>query len=315
MTKVLITGGCGFIGHHLVEHILKETNWYIIVFDKIRSGRLREVLDNGLYDWNNRLSIIEIDINKHINIPTIDCDYIFHLAAETHVDTSIRDPAYVIYNNIMSTTYILEYSRNMKNLKIFLYFGTDEVYGNAPDGIIYNERDRHNPTNPYSASKSASEQICISYYYTYNIPIIRINSMNVFGERQDSEKFIPKIIKYILLDKTINIYDIKGSRYYIHARNISSAILYIINNGTIGECYNIKGEKEVTNIEMVNFIAKIMGSHVNYIENTSIRPNNDRRYDLDNTKLELLGWETPQSFWNSLEKTVKWTINNKHWLH
>lgn len=325
--KIIITGGCGFIGHHFVEHVFTKTDWDIIVLDKLTYAsmgyeRLRdtETLDSPRVkvfccDLVNELTDgIKMEIGK-------DVDYIVHMAAETHVDNSIKNPELFIHNNVMSTFRMLEYARTLTNLKNFFYFSTDEVFGPAPGETLYKEWDRHRPTNPYSASKSAAENICVSYENTYKIPLMIVNVMNAFGERQHVEKFIPLCIKKIMNGERIYIHShpdrLKaGTRFYIHARNIASAVLFLIKNGTIGEKYNISGEAEVSNLEMAQFIANVVGKPLDYemVDFHSDRPGHDLRYGLDGTKLNEMGWSIPVSFEESLRKTIEWTMGNPRWL-
>ena len=324
---VLITGGCGFIGHHFVQHILKNTDWNLVILDKLNYAsmgfeRIREI---GIFE-NPRVKVLTYDLQYSLPIGMtkeigLDIDYIIHMAAETHVDNSISDPVNFIHNNVMSTVHLLEFARKCKNLKLFFYFSTDEVYGPALNDKLFKEDERHNPTNPYSASKSAAEQITIAYGNTYNIPIIRINVMNAFGERQHVEKFIPKVIKQILNDETVLIHSYPdkktaGSRFYIHARNIADAVLFLIQNGKIGESYNLTGEKEVTNHEMAQIIADTINKPLKYelVEFHSSRPGHDLRYGLDGSKMTEMGWKMPVAFTESLKKTIRWTIDNKKWL-
>ncbi len=326
MKKILITGGCGFIGHHFVEHILNSTDWDIIIIDKLTyaSKGFDRLKSFGGYP-NKRVRIFTNDLcnlfEDGLKLEIGEVDYIVHMAADTHVDNSISDPVSVIKNNIMSTVSVLEYARELKHLDKFFYFSSDEVYGTAID-IPYKEWDRHRPTNPYSASKSGAENICISYHNTYNLPIIIVNVMNAFGERQHVEKFIPKCIKYILEDKEIEIHTDKkceksGSRFYIHARNIAQSIMFLIKNGNIGEKYNVVGEKEVNNLEMAQYIAKILDKNLKYkmVNFHESRPGHDIRYSLDGQKMFDMGWKLPVNFYESLEKTIKWTIKNKEWLN
>lgn len=325
--NILITGGCGFIGHHFVEHILRKTNWNIYIIDKLSyaSFGLDRLRDMGILE-NKRIKIFTLDLINPLSEGIIkelgeNINFIVHMAAETHVDNSIKYPTYVIHNNIMSTLNILEYARSCKNLEKMFYFSTDEVYGSAPDNVSYKETDKHNPTNPYSASKSAGEQLCIAYENTYKVPVIMVNVMNAFGERQHVEKFIPKCIKYILENKTIPIHSDEtcsnsGSRFYIHARNIAAAILFLIKYGNIGELYHITGEKEVTNLEMAHFISKIIGKELKFemINFHTDRPGHDLRYSLDGSKLFSLGFKLPLNFEESLKNTILWTLENKEWI-
>jgi dTDP-glucose 4,6-dehydratase len=327
MKTILITGGCGFIGHHFVEHVFLNTNWNIIVIDKLSyaSNGFERLRDTGCLN-NNRIKIFTNDLINPIPIGLKkelgnNINYIIHMAAETHVDNSIKDPKLFLDNNIGSTLNLLEYSRNLVNLEKFFYFSTDEVFGPALNNTLFKEWDRHKPTNPYSASKSAAEQICIAYENTYKIPLIIVNVMNAFGERQHVEKFIPLCIKKILNDEKVYIHSYpdkkkSGTRFYIHARNISSAVFFLIKNGTIGEKYNIAGEKEVSNLEMAKLIAKFVGKSLKYemVDFHSNRPGHDLRYGLDGTKLFDMGFKLPINFEESLMNTVKWTIKNPKWL-
>jgi dTDP-glucose 4,6-dehydratase len=328
MTKtILITGGCGFIGHHFVQHIMKNTDWNIVILDKLNyaSLGLERVREIGVFK-NPRIKVLTYDLQYSLTIGMIkeigtDIDYIVHMAAETHVDNSIANPVEFIHNNVMSTVHLLEFARKTNNLQVFFYFSTDEVYGPALNDKLFKEDERHNPTNPYSASKSAAEQICIAYGNTYKLPIIRINVMNAFGERQHVEKFIPKTIKNLLNNETIYIHSYpdkitSGSRFYIHARNIAAAVLFLIKNGHIGESYNLTGEKEISNLEMAQRIASIMGRELKYelVDFHAGRPGHDLRYGLDGTKMDEMGWKMPVGFEEALEKTVTWTLDNKKWL-
>jgi dTDP-glucose 4,6-dehydratase len=326
--RIMITGGCGFIGHHFVESVLKCTDWEIIIIDKLSyaSNGLERLRDNGSAT-NKRVRIFTFDLCNSVTDGMrrefgTNIHYIVHMAADTHVDNSISDPVPFIQNNVMSTVHLLEYSRTLTSLEKFFYFSTDEVFGAAPGDVSFKEWDRHKPTNPYSASKSAAENICIAYENTYKVPVVIVNVMNAFGERQHVEKFIPKCIQYILQGKRIDIHtdetcEIPGSRFYIHARNIASAVLFLINNGVVGEKYNVVGEKEVNNLEMAEFVAKVLQKDLKYnlVNYHANRPGHDQRYALDGTKLQNMGWKLPLNFEDSLEKTILWTLENAVWLN
>lgn len=332
MTKtILITGGCGFIGSHVVEHIHRKTNWNIVVIDKLSyaSKGLARLRDADLLN-SDRIRVMTYDLSHPLEIGMVQeigpVNFIIHMAAESHVDNSIRTPIPFIKNNVMNTVHMLEYARtHLPDLEKFFYFSTDEVFGsvpeNEPDFKGFKEWDRHRPTNPYSASKSAAEMICIAYENTYDTPMVITNLMNVFGERQHVEKFIPKCIKYIQEGKTIPIhaYPCKkkaGKRTYIHARNVAAAILFLIHKGEIGEKYNIRGERELDNLELAQFIANVMGKELKYdmVDFHSDRSGHDLRYELDSEKLEALGWRLPVDFDESLRNTVLWTIDHPLWL-
>lgn len=324
---ILITGGCGFIGHHFIEHIFINTNWNIIVIDKLNyaSKGFERLRDTQTLN-NERVAVYPFDLSNNFTDGIkyelgTNIKYIVHMAAETHVDNSISDPVNFIHNNIMSTVHLLEFARTLPKLEIFFYFSTDEVYGPALGDTLFTEDSRHNPTNPYSASKSAAEQICVSYHNTYGIPVMRINVMNAFGERQHVEKFIPKVIKKILNDELVSIHSYpdkitSGTRFYIHARNIAAAVLFLLTHGKIGESYNVTGEQEVSNLEMAQMIAKCIGKPLKYemVDFHSDRPGHDLRYGLNGTKMKNMGWKLPLSFEDSLHKTITWTLENTKWL-
>lgn len=324
--RVLITGGCGFLGHHVAEHIHKNTNWEIILIDKLTyaSSGFKRLRSAGILD-SPRVKLFTWDLCSKLTNGLIsemgEIDYILHLAADTHVDNSISSPVEFIHNNISSTVNILEYARTLTSLKLFLYFSTDEVYGVAPPGVSYKESDIHKPSNPYSASKSGSEMICLAYANTYKVPVIITNTVNVTGERQHVEKYIPKVIRAVRDDQTIDIHanpncTLPGSRFYIHARNVAHALLFIIDNGKIGEKYNITEYKEYDNLQIAQMIANIMGKELKYnlVNFHESRPGHDLRYDLDGTKLANLGWKPNVDFETSLRHTVTWTLNNQEWL-
>jgi dTDP-glucose 4,6-dehydratase len=326
MTRVLITGGCGFLGHHVAEHFYKNTDYDIVIIDKLTyaSSGFKRLRSAGLID-NPRVKIYTWDLCSKLTKGLIselgNIDYILHLAADTHVDNSISGPVEFIHNNISSTVNLLEYARTLSSLKLFLYFSTDEVYGVAPPGVSYKESDTHKPSNPYSASKSSSEMICMAYANTYNLPLIITNTVNVTGERQHVEKFIPKVIRAVRDGCSLDIHanpncTLPGSRFYIHARNVAHALLFIMDNGKLNEKYNITEYKEYDNLQIAQFIASEMGKELKYnlVNFHESRPGHDLRYDLDGEKLKNLGWTPNVDFETSLRKTIRWTLENQEWL-
>jgi len=344
MTKrILITGASGFIGHHIVEHILKNTDWEIVTIDRLSKttshgfDRLRDI---KAFD-DKRVTRFTADLNMPIGEGLkkeigININYILHLAAGSHVDNSIKNPIPFVLNNIQSTLNMLEYGKELMteeagDLERFIYFSTDEVYGTAPKGYNYEEGDRFNPGNPYSASKASSECLCMAYANTYKLPIVITNTMNVLGERQHPEKFFPKIMNYILDGKTLPIHSNKdktkaGTRFYIHARNVADAILFILQkttetldnvNASTGK-YHIVGEKELDNLELAQLVANKMGKELKYemVDFHSSRPGHDLRYALDGTKMEELGWKLPHTIEESIGNIVDWSLQpeNQRWL-
>jgi dTDP-glucose 4,6-dehydratase len=327
--KIIITGGCGFIGHHVVEHFLKNTDWNIDILDRMTyaSSGLDRIRDIDIFDADSkRTKFYAVDLTRELSEGILkecgDVEYILHMAAETHVDNSITDPMSFVYANVVGTGNILEFARKCKNLKSFIYFSTDEVFGPAPEGILYREWDRYNCTNPYSATKAGAEQLTLSYMNTFNLPGFIIRCMNVFGERQHPEKFIPMIIRKVRDNKVVTIHSNSektksGSRFYIHARNVASAVHFLMGKYEQRQFYNIVGERELSNLELAQKIASLMGKALKYemVDFHSSRPGHDLRYSLDGTKMEMMGWKVPVTIDQSLQKVVEWTLKNEKWLY
>jgi dTDP-glucose 4,6-dehydratase len=324
--KVIITGGAGFIGHHVLEHFLKNTNWDIVSFDKLTyaSRGFDRIRDIEAYD-NKRVTIFTGDITNPISAGVVrecaDAEYILHLAAETHIDNSIIDPEPFVRSNVLGTLYMLEFAKMLKNLKAFCLFSTDEVFGPAPKGVEYKEWDRYNCTNPYSATKAGAEQLTLAYMNTYGLPGFIIHCMNVFGERQHPEKFIPLCIRKIRDGEPITIHGTpdkkrSGSRFYIHARNVAAAVHWLLDNHEQREMYNIVGEREITNLTLAQMIASFMGKELKYkiVNWHESRPGHDLRYALDGSKLKEMGYSIPITIETSLRKTVKWMLEHEEWL-
>lgn len=331
--RILITGGAGFIGHHFIEAILKETDWEVVILDGLNYAANPNRLTN-ISNWcaeKHRVKFIWWDLRSEINFSIEkeigEVDYVVHLAAESHVDRSITDPKKFILANILGTYHLLDFIK-LHPVKKFIYFSTDEVYGPITKGA-FKEDARHAPGNPYSATKAAAEDICLAFANTYNLPIIITNTMNVFGERQHPEKFIPMVIRKVLNGELITIHSNKektkaGSRFYIHARNAWKAIQFIlentdefieVKNPSKGR-FNIVGEKEVDNLELAQFISNIVGKPLVFemVDFHSSRPGHDLRYGLDGTKLKSFGFTYPKSFEESLTKTINWQLEHRDWL-
>ena len=324
-TKVLCTGGCGFLGHHLIEHIIKQTDWDIVVIDKLSyaSSGFDRLRDISVFD-DKRIQIFSADFSQPISHGVSkeigQVDYIIHLGAETHVDRSIEDPEPFVMANVVGTMRMLDFARTQKELKWFVYFSTDEVFGPAPEGVFYKEWDRYNTTNPYAATKAGGEELALSYANTYNIPLFITHTMNLYGERQDKEKFIPLVINKVMKGEEVTIHSDKtqtqsGSRHWIHARNVSEALLFLLGKAKQRDKYNIVGE-ERTNLEIAEFIAKTIGKKLNYtmVDFHSSRPGHDLRYALNGTKLKDMGFKYPKTLEESLKKTITWSLANTRWL-
>jgi dTDP-glucose 4,6-dehydratase len=341
MTKrVLLTGGAGFIAHHLIEKILKETDWNIVTLDRLdysgNLNRLADILKDVPSETTKRVEVVYHDLKAELN-PQIcgllgDVDIVLHLAAGSHVDRSIEFPMEFIQDNVIGTANLLQYARTLPNLERFIYFSTDEVFGPAPKGVNYKERDRYNSTNPYSASKAAAEEICVAFENTYKMPIYITHTMNVFGERQHPEKYIPTCIRKIRDGETITIHSdpsktIPGSRHYIHAKDVADGLLFILGlkeeqlsdwdyGGAKCPKFNLVGLEEIDNLELAKLIADIQGKELKYLLNDfhSARPGHDLRYALSGDYMKSLGWEPKISFRERIKQVVEWTLENDRWL-
>jgi len=324
--NILVTGGAGFLGHHFVEHILKTTDWNITIVDKLTyaSSGFDRLKDIGAYG-HQRIKLFTHDFSLPIQSSLRDeigyHDYIVHMGAETHVDRSIHEPYPFVIANVVGTMQMLEFAKEMKPKK-FLYFSTDEVFGDAPAGVSYKEWDRYNSRNPYAASKAGGEELCLAYANSYAIPMIITHTMNIFGERQHSEKFIPIVINKARSNDLLHIHCSNGkpaSRSWIHARNASSAIIFLLENtqDDVRDKFNITGEVEYDNLTLAEEIAAIVGQKLNVqlTDYYSKRPGHDPRYMLDGTKLREMGWHMPKNFKESLTKMIQWSLKNERWLN
>jgi dTDP-glucose 4,6-dehydratase len=339
-TRVLITGGAGFIAHHVIERILRTTDWEIVSLDRLdfsgNLNRLADMMQDVPEDQKGRLKIVWHDLKAEINPLTAamigDINIVLHLAAGSHVDRSIEFPMEFVMDNVVGTTNLLQYARTLPNLDRFVYFSTDEVFGPAPEGVNYAEYDRYNSTNPYSASKAAAEEICVAFENTYKLPIVVTHTMNVFGERQHPEKFIPMVIQKARDGEVVTVHSdpsktVAGSRHYIHAKDVADGLMFILENlqdykhtGDYGgaKCpkFNLVGPEEIDNLTLAKMIAGAVGQELQYemTDFHSSRPGHDLRYALSGELLKSLGWEPKIKFSERVKEVVEWTLINTRWL-
>ena len=344
MTKrVLVTGGAGFIAHHVIDHFLRNTDWEIISLDRLdysgNLNRLNNLISLHSKDNQKRVKIVWHDLKSEISDLTMNfigkIDVIMHLAASSHVDRSISNPMEFVMDNTVGTVNLLNYARKIDNLERLIYFSTDEVFGPAPNGILYKERDRYNSTNPYSASKAAGEEFCVAFENTYNLPIYISHTMNVFGERQHPEKFIPMCIRKIHNGETVHIHSdptktIPGSRFYIHARDVAEAMYFLLHmtpeqkaivaerdyGGAKCPKFNVVGKEEIDNLTLARNIAEAQNKDLKYemIDFHSSRPGHDLRYGLDGSFMRDLGWEPKLSLKERINEVVDWSLKNDEWI-
>ena len=333
--RVLLTGGGGAIGVHVIAHICHNTDWDIVVLDSFRhkgyKDRITEVCKEHP-DWPERIKIIQHDlvcpISRELKQEIGPVNYIVHLAAMSDVFFSVENPVYVIKNNIESTLTMLEYAKNTIH-EAFVYFSTDEVYGPVNEGEVHPEWDTHRPSNAYAASKAASEDICYPYWRNGDVRLIITNTMNNYSEMQSPSKFPAMIQQKLERGEKITIHGTEeeiGSRYYIHSRNAADALLYILNNlpayqhkqGQLDDPdrYHIVGEVCLDNLQLAQKIAKLMDKELDYelLDFHGQNPAHDIHYGLEDNKLRNAGWKQPKSFEDSMRETIKWQQEHKDWM-
>jgi dTDP-glucose 4,6-dehydratase len=337
MKKILVTGGAGFIGSCLVRHIIENTSYYVKNIDKLTYAgnleSLEKIADSAKYSFQ------KIDICDKQAIKKIFNEYcpdiVIHLAAESHVDRSIDNPNSFLQTNILGTFVMLEQAKdywfslqqNKKNDFRFHHISTDEVYGDlAKDGSLFTEDSSYAPSSPYSASKASSDHLVRAWYRTFGLPTLITNCSNNYGPYQFPEKLIPLIILNAIDGKTLPIYgDGKQIRDWLYVEDHVRAILDVALFGEIGSTYNIGGQNEIQNIEIVEMICSILDELVpskiegvkNYrelIKFVDDRAGHDLRYAIDASKIEKeLDWTPNETVLTGLNKTIKWYLNNKLW--
>jgi len=327
---ILVTGAAGFVGHHFVDHVLENTDWNIIVLDSLNyAGNMNRVTDSEFFT-TKRVKFVWHDLKAPISKTTHKLigklDYCIHFAAESHVDRSLEDSIPFVMSNVVGTANLLEYFKHYQPECKTLIFSTDEVFGPAPEGVYFKEEDRFKPSNPYSASKAGEEMIAYSFAHAFDSPISVVRSMNIIGERQHPEKFVPKTIKAILDNEKVILHG-KGredlsSRCWIHARNVADGLLFLLDKAEKEEFYHIVGE-ERTVLEMADWICevikgrKLKDDEIEWLDYEIARSGHDKRYALSGEKLAKMGWKPPVDLEDSFKKSVKWTLEpkNRRWLN
>ena len=328
MKNVLVTGGCGFIGSNFVQYLSKSEEYHIVVLDKLTyAGNYKnlELLDKTKYTF------IEGDVCDKRILGKLFGKFrfcaVFHFAAESHVDRSIDGPKQFIQTNIIGTFNLLEVSRSfLQNLDPsfkFIHISTDEVYGDLKDNEFFKESTPYNPSSPYSASKASSDHLVNAWGRTYGVSSIITNCSNNYGGFQFPEKLIPLMIINCIDWKKLPIYgDGQNIRDWLYVEDHCRAIELVFKDGTLGDTYNIGGNNEIKNLDIVNIICEIMnqlkpsknGDYKNLITFVKDRPGHDYRYAIDSTKIQNeLGWKPMETFTSGIRKTIKWYIENESW--
>ncbi len=324
--SILITGGAGFIGSHLVKKLVKDyPNYKFVNLDSLTYASNLKNLENCKSFTNYKFvkgDIREFEFLQEL-FKSNNFDIVIHLAAESHVDNSIKNPFQFTSTNILGTHNLLEIVRNHwaknKKDKLFYHISTDEVFGSLADGLKFSENSRYDPRSPYSASKAASDHMVRAYYHTYDLPVVISNCSNNYGPAQHYEKLIPLMIQNIVNEKPLPVYgDGKNIRDWLYVEDHVEAIDLILHKGKIGETYLIGGDNEQRNIDLVYKLIKITdtilgrseGFSKNLINFVSDRLGHDFRYAIDNSKVkEEFGWKPKTSFESGLDKTVRHYLN------
>jgi dTDP-glucose 4,6-dehydratase len=314
VTRVLVTGGAGFIGSHFVKLALRvHSDWHIVNLDKLSYAGNPDNLTN-LPD-PTRHEFIKGDITDHETVARIwsqGIDIVVNFAAETHVDRSILWADDFIKTDVLGAFTLLEAARQF-GVKRFIQISTDEVYGSIERGS-FTEDSPLNPRNPYSASKAGADRLAFAYFATHNVPVIITRCSNNFGPNQHPEKFIPLFITNALEDKPLPLYgDGRYVRDWIYVEDHCGAIDFLIAQGKPGETYNIAGGNEVENVVITRRICQRLGKPESLIQFVRDRPGHDRRYSLDANKLTTLGWKPQRDFNQALQTTIDWYVQNESW--
>lgn len=331
--RILVTGGLGFLGHHVVESLLKTTTAEVVVLDKMTyaSSGFDRLRDISVFD-DARVHVLGCDLSQPMPEGVArevgEVDYIIHAAAETHVDNSILDPLPFLMSNVIGTHHLLWWMRSLKSLRRAFLVSTDETYGPASlddKENAFDENAPFRPANPYAAAKAGGECVAMAYANTYKLPITVAATMNLVGERQHWEKYVPLVIRRVLSGETVTIHSNpertrSGTRFYLHCRSYAHALGFLIERDQRGEAMppkvNICGEREISNLDLAEFIASVVGKSLNYnmVDFHSSRPGHDLAYRMNDSLIRSLGWKRPMNLEQSLEKTVKWYLANQKWL-
>lgn len=314
MVDVLVTGGAGFIGSNFVRHALgAHEDWRVTTLDKLtyagRMENLHDVIDHPRHQF------IKGDIvDAAVAGPLVErSEIVVHFAAETHVDRSIQDAGQFLTTDVVGTFVLLEAARRAPKLTRFVQISTDEVYGSVPTGAS-GETDELKPRNPYAASKAGADRLAYSYFATYGVPVVITRASNNYGPYQFPEKVIPLFITNAIQNIPVPLYGDGGNiRDWLHVADHCRALDLVIDRGTPGEVYNIGGGQEVKNVDLTLAILGLLDRPEALIKPVADRLGHDRRYCLDTSKIQRLGWHPSVPFDQGLRETVEWYMHNDWW--
>ncbi|MEP7199337.1 MAG: dTDP-glucose 4,6-dehydratase, partial [Chloroflexota bacterium] len=315
MQNILVTGGAGFIGSNFVRYLLDTHPTYrIVVFDKLTyAGRMENLLD---MDDDPRYRFVRGDICDAAAVGDAmrqyQVDAIVNFAAESHVDRSILNADAFVKTDFVGTYVLLEAAKQFK-VERYHQVSTDEVYGDIPVGFS-TETDAFAPNSPYSASKASAELLIRSYFVTYHLPVVITRGSNTFGPNQYPEKLLPLFITNAIDDQPLPMYgDGSQVRDWLYVLDHCKGIDRVLHQGALGEAYNIGGENEQHNIDVIRMMLRLLGKPDTLMRRVADRPGHDKRYALDTTKLRALGWAPRADFESALRETVEWYVKNEWW--
>lgn len=307
MKNILVTGGCGFIAGGVIDHILEQYDYRIVNLDKLDYCSYQRPINKPNYKFIKG-DILSVDLVNFI-LEEEKIDVIMHFAAQTHVDNSFGNSIEFTRNNILGTHVLLE-SAKQYGIKKFIHVSTDEVYGEMSDKAKESETIL-DPTNPYAATKAGAEFLVKAYHKSFGLPVIITRSNNIYGPGQFPEKVIPKFINLLERGEKLCIHGSgENVRNYLYITDVAKAFDLILHKGKIGEIYNIGTDFELNNRELANKLLQIYGLENSMIKYVEDRKFNDKRYSIDSSKLEKLGWSIDVTFDEGLEKTIRWYKDN-----
>lgn len=321
--RILVTGAAGFIGANFTRHLLENTEYSVVSLDRLDDAGTLERLVELKSRFPSRLTCYWHDLRASIHGDLIRgyFRFIVHMAAGSHVDRSHADPIGFVMDNVIGTANLLEWARTYHPRTKLLYFGTDEVFGPAPQGIDYSEHSRFEPENLYAATKAGGELLCLAYVHQHHMPIVATHCCNVYGPMQHREKFIPLAIERIRNGEMLQVHardGVSSSRLYIHVDDVSRAVQTVLERGGVihddaSGRYNIRADQEILNLDAAKRIASLLGKQLLYelVENPPNRPKPDMRYALADTKLRALGWAPRVQFDDGIEDVVRLAVADR----
>jgi len=319
----------------MLRHVLTHTDWQVVCPVSFAHRGVPERITlawEGIPQAQGRTEVVRCDLACPIADTTAAAlgkpDVIVNYAAQSHVDRSIIEPVPFVRNNVDVMLHMLEYARSVQGLRQLVQISTDEVYGPAPAGQRHVEWSPTLPSNPYSSSKACQEALCTAWWRSYGLPITLVNSMNLIGETQDPEKFVPSIMRELAEDRPVTVHaqnGVIGARHYLHARNLADGVLWLLEHQPAAswpdadrpDRWHVAGPQEVDNLQMAQLVAYAadMADRLKVEVVESHRPGHDLRYALDTSKINQAGWVAPVDLGESLERTVWWTMQRPQWLH